>query len=133
MALLQILAGIGYPLLIWAALRHLEPRAIALAILGLVGLRALLLGRERLAKYARATWAPVAAVAVVSGSAAAANSARTLLLGPSLVSFALLAVFAGSLRGEPIIERFARVQAPLLSAAEVAYCRRVTLLWCGFF
>jgi len=132
MAILQILAAIIYPILIWAALRHLEPRSIALSLLALVALRVALLGPTRLVRYARATWAPIAAAGTVAVVAAGTNSELVLLLGPSLISFALLAAFAVSLAGQPLVERLARVQAPALSVAEVAYCRRVTQVWCAF-
>ncbi|HEY6877774.1 MAG TPA: hypothetical protein VI299_07130, partial [Polyangiales bacterium] len=33
----------------------------------------------------------------------------------------------------PLVERFARMQNPDLSPAQVAYCRTVTQVWCAFF
>ena len=32
-----------------------------------------------------------------------------------------------------MVERFARLQNPALSPEQLRYCRRVTVIWCGFF
>jgi uncharacterized membrane protein len=46
----------------------------------------------------------------------------------------MLAVFSTSLRfGPPLVERLARLQEPDLPPFAVAYTRRVTQVWCGFF
>lgn len=59
---------------------------------------------------------------------------RAMLAMPVLINAALLLSFASSLRGEmPIVESFARMVEPALTAPEVAYCRTVTQLWCVFF
>jgi uncharacterized membrane protein len=51
-----------------------------------------------------------------------------------MVSAVLLAVFASSLLRPPtIIERIARLSEPELPPQGVAYTRRVTQVWCGFF
>jgi uncharacterized membrane protein len=53
---------------------------------------------------------------------------------PVLVSGALLATFALSLKGpQSMVERFARRQEPHLSPEKVRYCRQVTVVWCWFF
>lgn len=52
---------------------------------------------------------------------------------PVLINLALLVQFAASLRAVPMVERFARMQQPSLSEAQVAYCRGVTKVWIGFF
>jgi uncharacterized membrane protein len=67
-------------------------------------------------------------------AAAVWNSPTSLLLTPALVSFALLAVFTRSLvKGQPMVERFARLQVDDPTDAEIRYCRRVTIVWCAFF
>jgi uncharacterized membrane protein/3-hydroxymyristoyl/3-hydroxydecanoyl-(acyl carrier protein) dehydratase len=108
-------------------------RSVALWMLAIVGVRVLLLGPRRLAQYARSTWLPIAAAGTVAGVAASANSELALLSGPVLINLALLCVFGASLARQPVIERFARVQVEDLSPDEVAYCRRVTQVWCAFF
>jgi uncharacterized membrane protein len=62
------------------------------------------------------------------------DDARWLRAYPVLVNGAMLAVFASSLRrGMPIVERFARLRHPDLPPHAVAYTRRVTQVWAGFF
>jgi len=59
---------------------------------------------------------------------------RALLLVPVLVNLGLLFAFARTLRGGPtMIERFARMRDPNLSAARVRHCRTATAVWSGFF
>jgi uncharacterized membrane protein len=55
-------------------------------------------------------------------------------LYPAMVNGLLLAVFVASLVHPPsAIERVARLQDPDLPEYAVAYTRRVTQVWCGFF
>jgi uncharacterized membrane protein len=57
-----------------------------------------------------------------------------LKLYPALVNAVMLAVFAVSLRFPPsAVERIARLSDPHLPPQGVAYTRRVTQVWCGFF
>jgi uncharacterized membrane protein/3-hydroxymyristoyl/3-hydroxydecanoyl-(acyl carrier protein) dehydratase len=134
MKALQILFGIGYPVLIYLALSAIGPRFTALLVLGLLVLRIGLADRDLLTRYAQIFWLPMAAIATVSLVAMVSNDPLTLLITPSLISLALLGVFGLSLvRGPAIIERFARLQVDWLSDPEVDYCRRVTWIWCGFF
>src|SRR5690606_34759048 len=59
---------------------------------------------------------------------------RLFLALPVLVNLGLLANFAASLRGPvSLVERFARLQEPELPPGGPAYCRKVTVAWCGFF
>ena len=53
---------------------------------------------------------------------------------PVAVNALMLAVFGGSLFAkQTVIERLARLQHPDLPPEGVAYTRRVTQIWCGFF
>lgn len=53
---------------------------------------------------------------------------------PVAASLLLLGVFAASLfSGQTAVERLARLQHPDLPPEGVAYTRRVTQIWCGFF
>jgi uncharacterized membrane protein len=134
MAVLQALAIAAYPFAVYFALGVASPRAIGIATLALLALRLALVAPRRFGAVAR-VFAPVA---IVFGSASLAaavwGDARALLLAPALFNLAMLAVFAASLaRRETAIERLARAQVGDLPADEVAYCRRVTVIWCGFF
>jgi uncharacterized membrane protein len=134
MAILSVILGLAYPFAIYLALQRFEPRQVALLGIALLALRTAIVARQRLIPYARALAGPALAVGATLAAAALLNHPLALLLTPAGVTFALLASFAQSLRGPmPVIERFARIVAPELSHEEVAYCRRTTLVWCGFF
>ncbi len=134
MAVLQLLLGVAYPALIYFALRAMEPRFVAFLVALLVVVRLALVSPSRLAANVRALRLPAITIAIVMLITAASNDPLALLMAPTLLSLGLLAVFVRSLtESECIIERFARVQNPVLSEAQVRYCRRVTVVWCGFF
>ncbi len=115
---------------------------LTLIVLGiLLGLRVLLaLSGERQEKPSRRS--PLGKMGILSAAAALGLVAAALGLGsfdlmfwyPLVVNGLLLSIFGLTLwRGRPMCERFARLIKPELSAAEVVYTRRVTVLWCGFF
>jgi uncharacterized membrane protein len=126
----SVLVGLltaAYPLLIYFGLTSFEPRWLALLLAGLALLRAI--GSREV--FWR--WAAAGALAL-AGLSAMANSAMPLKLYPVLVNSVLLTVFAASLLHPPsAIERLARLREPALDAQGVAYTRRVTQVWCGFF
>ena len=65
---------------------------------------------------------------------ALSDAAVLLRWYPVLLSLFLLAVFGLSLlRGQPLIERLARLREPELPPRAVRYTRRVTQVWCLFF
>ena len=133
MGLLQVAFGLGYPLVVYAALGVVSPRAIGLGVLVLLALRLAVVAPRRLVAYARFAVPSAAAIAAASVASLVWNDPRALLLTPALANLALLAVFASSFAArETLIETFALAQVGTLSAEEHAYCRRVTALWCAF-
>ncbi|GAB3246077.1 COG4648 family protein [Chitinimonas naiadis] len=118
---------LAYPLLVYLGLGHFEPRWLALMLAGVALARAYAT-RERV-------WLAAAAGALLLAAASAlGNQALPLKLYPVLVSTVLLVVFATSLFYPPsVIERLARLREPDLPPEGVAYTRRVTQVWCGFF
>ncbi len=123
-----------YPLGIWFGLTHFSARTVSLWILAL--LVPSILYRFRRARR-EDLWAvlriPLVIVVVVAGGALF-DDRRFVLAMPVLINVALLLTFAASLRGVPIIERFARMQEEDgLSDAQVAHCRQVTWAWIVFF
>lgn len=124
---LLLLLSLLYPLAVWLALGRLEPRWIALLLFALAALRAL--GTRE------PTWISIAvAAAVLAILSTVLNAAVPLKLYPVAVNATLLTVFAISLIKPPsAIERLARLREPNLPAAAIAYTRRVTQVWCGFF
>jgi uncharacterized membrane protein len=134
MAIVQVLLGIAYPILIFVALSWLEPREVGLVVLALAGLRLLTARFGTAVAFVKEVWIPAAAIGVVATATAIWNDPMALLLGPTLINVALLGSFGGSLWSDrPMVERFARIQVDDLTPAEVRYCRAVTLVWCVFF
>lgn len=125
-ALLGVLS-LAYPLLVYWGLGRFEPRWMAVPLVGMAVVRAVAT-RERV-------WLVTAAGALVlAGTSMLGNHALPLKLYPVLVNTMLLAVFATSLVYPPsVIERLARLREPELPPSGVAYTRRVTQVWCGFF
>ena len=124
---LLALATVAYPLLVYAGMNTLEPRGVALL------LAALALARAALSR-SRQWLAAAAGATLLAAVAWAGNAWLPLKLYPALVSAVLLAVFGASLRwGPPVVERLARLREPDLPPEGVAYTRRVTQAWCGFF
>lgn len=73
---------------------------------------------------------------VLVGLAALLDEADWMLWYPVLVNASLLSVFGASLfSGMPVVERLARLglRGKPLPPEGVAYTRRVTAVWCGFF
>ena len=119
----------AYPLLVFASLGHVEPRYLALLLLVLGLLRMTVSGSGTV----QARWI-VAAALLLAGATALLNQSLPLKLYPVLVNVAMFAVFALSLvRGPSVVERLARLTDPHLPPEAVAYTRRVTQVWCGFF
>jgi len=121
------LATLLYPLAIYFGMGRFEPRWLALLLLGLALLR-LLVTRENV-------WiAAAAGAAVLVAASMVSNSGLPLKLYPALVNAVMLVIFGLSLRYPPsVIERLARLQHPDLPQEGIAYTRRVTQVWCGFF
>ena len=123
----------GYPIAVYVGLTRFSARGVGLLL-------ALLLAPGVVHKLRRARredlWAvarlPLTIFALLA-LAALLDDARFVFALPVLINLALLAQFASSLRSTPLVERFARMQQPSLSPAQVVYCRRVTQVWCGFF
>lgn len=124
---LVALATVTYPFVVYLGLGRWNPVWIALALAALLFLRAWS-GRDLV-------WLAAGCGALVLGLATRLEGNwLPLKLYPLMVSGVLLAVFGLSLWQPPtVIERIARVREPQLPAGAVAYTRKVTLAWCGFF
>lgn len=119
--------SLAYPLLVYLALGRFEPRWISLLLAAVAALRALM-ARQPF------WWALAAAATLLAALAFFANAAAPLKLYPLLVNVAMLGVFGASLVWPPsAIERIARLQRPDLPPSGVAWTRKVTQAWCGFF
>jgi uncharacterized membrane protein len=120
-------ATVAYPLVVYLGFGRWNPVWIALLLAGLLFLRAWS-GRD-------VVWFAAGVGALLLGVATGVgDSWIPLKLYPVMVSGVLLAVFGFSLwRGPTVIERIARLAEPQLPPQAIAYTRKVTLAWCGFF
>ncbi len=118
---------LGYPLAIWLLSGRLEPRWLALSLV--------LLGALRLAAARQRAWLGLALVAfALAAVTGALNVGWPLRWYPVLVNASLLALFGVTLVRPPsMAERLARLKEPALPPHAVAYTRKVTFAWCGFF
>lgn len=125
--LLATLATAAYPLVMYLGFGRWDPLWLALGLAALLCLRAWS-GRD-------AIWLVAAAGALLLGAASAWGGGWVpLKLYPVMVSAVLLGVFGFSLWRPPtVVERIARLTEPQLPPEGVAYTRKVTLAWCGFF
>jgi uncharacterized membrane protein len=81
----------------------------------------------------RAAALQLPAIALVfAGLGWVSNNGTWLLILPSATQATFGLAFFRSLRGTPMIEHFARMMKPELTAAEVAHCRRWTAVWGGY-
>src|SRR5262245_20725860 len=119
--------ALAYPLLVYAGLGTLPAAAIGAALLAALAVR-----------FALAPAGPFAAALAIGAGAfgllLVAAPAIAVRAWPVLISAALAAVFAWTLRCPPsAIERVARLAEPNLPQAGVAYTRKATAVWLGFF
>jgi uncharacterized membrane protein len=121
------LATILYPVVIYLGIGRIEPRWMALLLLALAALR--------VAVTRDPMWIAAAiGAAMLVAASMLANHGLPLKLYPVLVNAVMLTLFAASLYHPPsVIERLARLRHPDLPPSAVAYTRRVTMVWCGFF
>lgn len=136
----RVLGGVlavGYPLVVYWGMTRWGPRgAGALVALFLVGV-----GLVRWRGGAWAAFRPFVPAAMLAVVSMFVGDGRLLLALPVLVNLMLLGSFASSMRAGavPTVQRFALLELARrdpggrLSEAAVAHCRRMNLVWCGFF
>lgn len=134
-AVLQTLLAILYPFAIWWSLMHWSARAVG--VIGVAVLVPLMLLRHWNADRSHlmaALRVPLLVIALML-LGAVLDDARFVLAMPVLLSAVLLVTFGATLfgGGPTLVERFARMKESALSPAQVAHCRQVTIVWCGFF
>lgn len=128
--LMLVLIVAAYPLAVYFGIQYLSLGAMLGVLAVVAGLRLLLTGNGG---RVGARLVAVALVVVVALSWLRGD-ADGLLWYPVLCNAILFALFSYSLRQpQTVIERLARLREPDLPPAGVAYTRRVTQVWCGFF
>jgi len=117
---------IVYPLIIYLLLSY------QLAWLGV--LLVLILTLWKLHHFKNGLWWALALLAGVAISARLLGIDSLLKLSPLLIHSSLLILFSRSLRSTPLITRFATLEhGGELPPGVASYCRRLTILWAGFF
>ena len=127
LAALMLVLSLAYPVVVYLALGHVSPRWIALLLVALALARAWVT-RESF-------WLGAAALATLLAAASFLGDRwGPLKLYPALVNVVMFGLFAMSLwRGPSVVERLARLRETHFPPQAVAYTRRVTQVWCGFF
>jgi uncharacterized membrane protein len=127
LAAVLLVVSLAYPVVVYLALGHVSPRWIALL------LAALALARAWVTR--ESFWLGAAALATVLAVASLLGDRwGPLKLYPALVNLVMFGLFAMSLwRGPTVVERLARMRETNFPPAAIAYTRRVTQVWCGFF
>jgi len=127
LAAVLLAVSLAYPVVVYLALGHVSPRWVALLLVALALARAWVT-RESF-------WLAAAALATVLAAAGFLGDRwGPLKLYPALVNLVMFGLFAMSLwRGPTVVERLARLRETNFPPAAIAYTRRVTQVWCGFF
>jgi uncharacterized membrane protein len=124
-------ASLAYPILVFFSLRHVPPILIGIAIAGLALLR-ITIGRR--ADGARSLDLAIGLAAAGVIAFMLVDPLVAIRLYPLFVSLGLAIIFGYSLAYPPSpIERIARLTEPDLPPEGVAYIRKVTWAWLGFF
>ncbi len=133
MLALDVVSVLAYPFAAWYVLTQSSIEAAGgLLLLAMAPRLVVLLRRSQKATRREILGPPLLISALVLAAIAFADP-RFLLILPVLISLTLLGSFARTLWATPMVEHFARLSQPDLTAAEVRHCRQATWLWCGFF
>lgn len=119
-----------YPVIVLGGLLTVGVRKTALLLLLLTG-RRLIAALATSRSTSKLMLIQAVSVAAIVAAAAISGSKIVLRLTPFAIQISILAMFALSMRGMPIIERFARLQKDDLPPDQAAYCRKLTLIWIG--
>lgn len=135
--LLILLRGLLFaalPFLVYFALQRFQPREVALLLLALLLLRAPGKALGLLRRLGARAILPALAALALAALLWRSNDPVWVLSYPIFMNALMLSLFAASLLHPPsVIERLARLRHPDLPPEGVAYTRRVTQVWCGFF
>jgi len=124
-----VVLSLSYPFLVYWGLQHYDAQVLLLLLLLFISIRWLVIGNgiaER--KTIIITLLSVAIIAAIWGEQLG------LKFYPVMMNLGFLILFVSSLYSPPsIIERLARLQDPNLPEKAIAYTRKVTWVWSGFF
>ena len=125
---------ISYPFFIFFTLEYFQPRDIAIVLAVVFVLRFLSASKNRTKELRPIAFLIGAVGLVVAGAGFILNDEQALKYYPVVINVVMLIVFARSLLHPPtVIELFAKLQYPDLSAEGISYTYKVTISWCLFF
>lgn len=120
-----------FPVIAVISVHTVGPIPVVVALCGMVLLRMVMPSSRQVPGHM--TLAFLAAVGAVA-AIAAVDGDLSVRLYPVLMNAAMFVTFALTLANPPsMIERFARITRPDLPPKAVAYTRKATMLWMGFF
>jgi len=120
---------VASPWVLYWTLSHQEVKVAAITLIGWVIVRAIpvLVSAKREHRVAALQLPAIALGFAILGWVS--NNGTWLLVLPSATQATFGLAFLRSLSGVPLIEHFARMMKPELSAPELAHCRRWTVIW----
>ena len=133
-----VLVVTAYPFAVYFGIQYLSLGYLLALLLAVAGLRLtfMLGGNAKDSAGGRIGAGALAAIlAVLAATSWLRGDSAGLLWYPVFCNLLMLGIFAHSLlfQSQSIIERLARIREPDLPESGVAYTRRVTQVWCGFF
>ncbi|WP_404420640.1 hypothetical protein [Thalassospira australica] len=128
--ILLAVLGVTYPVLVYFGLSVFSPQIILIGLLIIVLLRAVTFVFAK--RYAAAGLAVLVAGIVTIGGVA--SELLAIRFYPVIVSLTMGSVFTVTLfTDKPMVERLARMRMPDLDDYSIAYTRKLTKIWIGFF
>ncbi|WP_299597943.1 hypothetical protein [uncultured Microbulbifer sp.] len=133
-----VLVVTAYPFAVYFGIQYLSLGYLLALLLAVAGLRLvfMLRGNAKDSAGGRIGAGALAAIlAVLAATSWLRGDSAGLLWYPVFCNLLMLGIFAHSLlfQSQSVIERLARIREPDLPESGVAYTRRVTQVWCGFF
>jgi len=134
LTLLSAIVLLAYPFAVYYGLNQWGVATVAGVVGVLFVLRIIGANNTRLRELKYIAWISGVMGLVLTLLALFFKDTRWFTYYPVIVNLLMLALFASSLRQkETVVERFARLQDPLLPDYAVRYTRTVTKVWCVFF
>ena len=125
---------LAYPVVIFFGIQFFQPRYVAMLIAFLLIVRWWTEARSIVSGMSSVYLAVFSILLLGIIVTTITNNETMLRLYPALVNCGMLLIFGFSLKYPPsIIERFARLHEPDLTASGICYTRTVTQIWCVFF
>lgn len=133
-----VLVITAYPFAVYFGIQYLSLGYLLALLLAVAGLRLLFMlgGNAKDSAGGRIGAGALAAIlAVLAVASWLRGDSEGLLWYPVFCNLLMLGIFSHSLffQSQSVIERLARIREPELPPSGVAYTRRVTQVWCGFF